>query len=89
MPRSLTGRIVLVVVLPLVATWLAMALALAVILASLHADVTRSSLADIGQTLIVRFRDVAIDRELRAIVGEVREAVAGSGIDVHLLRAAG
>lgn len=89
MPRSLTGRIVLVVVLPLVATWLAMALALAVILASLHADVTRSSLADIGQTLIVRFRDVAIDRELRAIVGEVREAVAGSGIDVHLLRADG
>ena len=89
MPRSLTGRIVLVVVLPLVAAWLAMALALAVILASLHADVTKSSLADIGQTLIVRFRDAAIDRELRAIVTEVREAVAGSGIDVHLLRADG
>ena len=89
MPRSLTGRIVLVVVLPLVAAWVAMALALAVILASLHADVTKSSLADIGQTLIVRFRNVALDRELRAIVGEVREAVAGSGIEVHLLRADG
>ena len=89
MPRSLTGRIVLVVVVPLVAAWLAMALALAVILASLHADVTKSTLADIGQTLIVRFRNVALDRELRAIVGEVREAVAGSGIEVHLLRGDG
>ena len=46
MPRSLTGRIVLVVVVPLVAAWLAMALALAVILASLHADVTKSTLAE-------------------------------------------
>ena len=89
MPRSLTGRIVLVVVLPLIAAWLAMSLALTVILASLHADATKSSLADIGQTLVVRFRNVAVDRELRTIVAEVREAVAGSGIDVHLLRADG
>jgi hypothetical protein len=40
MPRNLTGRIVLVVVLPLVAAWLAMGLALTVILATLHADAT-------------------------------------------------
>ncbi len=66
-----------------------MGLALTVVLASLHADATRSALADIGQTLIVRFRDGAPDRELRTIVAEVREAVAGSGIDVHLLRADG
>jgi signal transduction histidine kinase len=89
MPRNLTGRIVLVVVLPLVAAWLAMGLALTVILATLHADATKSALADIGQTLIVRFRNAALDRELRAIVGEVREGVAGRGIEVHLLRADG
>lgn len=89
MPRSLTGRIVLVVALPLIAAWLAMGLALTVILASLHADATKSSLADIGQTLIVRFRNAALDRELRALVADVRDAVAGSGIEVHLLRADG
>ena len=89
MPRNLTGRTVLVVILPLIAAWLAMGLALTVILASLHADATKSSLADIGQTLIVRFRPAALDRELRAIVAEVREAVAGSGIEAHLLRADG
>jgi signal transduction histidine kinase len=89
MPRNLTGRTVLVVILPLIAAWLAMSLALTVILASLHADATKSSLADIGQTLIVRFRAAAPDRELRAIVAEVREAVSGSGIEVHLLRADG
>ena len=89
MPRNLTGRIVLVVVLPLMAAWLAMGLALTVILATLHADATKSALADIGQTLIVRFRNAALDRELRAIVGEVREGVTGRGIEVHLLRADG
>ena len=89
MPRSLTGRIVLVVALPLIAAWLAMGLALTLVLASLHSDAAKSSLADIGQTLVVRFRTVALDRELRAVVAEVRDAVAGSGIDVHLLRANG
>jgi signal transduction histidine kinase len=89
MPRSLTGRIVLVVVLPLVAAWLAMGLALTVILASLHADATKSSLADIGQTLIVRFRNAALDQDLRAVVAEVRESVAGSGTEVQILRANG
>jgi signal transduction histidine kinase len=89
MPRSLSGRIVLVVVLPLIAAWLAMALALNVILASLHADATTAALADVGQTLIVRFRTVAPDRELRMIVAEIREAVAGTGTGVHLLRADG
>lgn len=89
MPRSLTGRIVLVVALPILAAWLAMGLALTVILASLHADATKSSLADIGQTLVVRFRNAAPDRELRTVVTEVREAVAGRGIGVHLLRADG
>lgn len=89
MPRSLSGRIVLVVVLPLLAAWLAMALAMTVILATLHADETKSKLADVGQTLIVRFRSAALDRELRMIVGEVREAIADSGTEIHLLRADG
>lgn len=89
MPRSLTGRIVLVVVLPLVAAWLAMVLALGLILTNLHADATRSLLADYGQTVVARFRTAVLDRDLRAIVAEVREAVAGSGTEVHLLRADG
>lgn len=89
MPRSLTGRIVLVVVLPLVVAWLAMVLALGLILTNLHADSTKSSLADIGQTVVFRFRNATLDRELRAMVNDVREAVAGSGIGVQLLRADG
>lgn len=89
MLRSLTGRIVLVVVLPILAAWLAMGLTLTVILGTLHADATTSSLADIGQTLVVRFRNAAPDGELRALVSEVRSAVVGSGIDVQVLRADG
>ena len=89
MPRSLTGRIVLVVVLPILAAWLAMGLTLTVILGTLHADATISSLADIGQTLVVRFRNAALDGELRALVSEVGDAVAGSGISVQVLRADG
>jgi signal transduction histidine kinase len=88
-PRSLTGRIVLVVVLPIVAAWLAMGLTLTVILATLHADATKSSLADIGQTLVVQFRSVVLDRDLRALVSNVRDAVAGSDISVQVLRADG
>ena len=89
MPRSLTGRIILVVVLPILAAWLAMGLALTVILGNLHADAARSSLADIGQTLIVRFRTAVLDRDLRALVGEIRDAVANTEISVHVLRADG
>lgn len=89
MPRSLTGRIVAVVVLPIIAAWLAMTLALTVALANLHQDATKATLADVGQALIVQFRNAALDRELRAVLAEVRQSVAGRGIDVQLLRADG
>jgi hypothetical protein len=72
-PRSLTGRIVLVVVLPILAAWLAMGLALTVILGNLHADATRSSLGDIGQTLVARFRNAVLDRDLRTLISEVQD----------------
>jgi signal transduction histidine kinase len=88
-PRSLTGRIVLVVVLPILAAWLAMGLTLTVVLGNLHADAVKSSLADIGQTLVVRFRTAVLDRDLRTLVGEVRDAVADTDISVHVLRADG
>jgi signal transduction histidine kinase len=88
-PRSLTGRIVLVVILPILAAWLAMGLALIVILGNLHADATKSSLGDIGQTLVARFRNAVLDRDLRTLVGEVRDAVAGTDISVQVLRADG
>jgi signal transduction histidine kinase len=86
MPRSLTGRIVLAIAVTTVAVWVAMGLSLIVILSTLHANATKSSLADIGQTLVVRFRTAALDGEVRTIVTEVREAVAGSGIAVDVLR---
>lgn len=89
MPRSLTGRIVLVVVLPILAAWLAMGLTLTVILGTLEADATKSTLADFGQTLVVRFRNVALDADLRGLVSELRDAVSGSGISVQVLRADG
>ena len=89
MPRSLTGRIVLVVVLPILAAWLAMGLTLAVILGNLHADATKSSLGDIGQTLVARFRNAVLDRDLRSLVGEVKDAVADTDISVQVLRADG
>jgi hypothetical protein len=62
MPRSLTGRMIAVVVVPLIAAWLAMALVLTVVLARLHADAITSALADTGQTLDVQFRTSAADR---------------------------
>jgi signal transduction histidine kinase len=88
-PRSLTGRIVLVVVLPIFAAWLAMGLTLTLVLGNLHADATKSALADIGQTLVVRFRDAVLDRDLRTLVGEVRDAVADTDISVQVLQADG
>ncbi len=89
MPRSLTARIVLVVVLPILAAWLAMGLTLTVILGTLHADATKSSLADFGQTLVVQFRTAVLDRDLRTLVSEIRDAVADSDISVQVLRADG
>ena len=89
MPRSLTGRIVLVVVLPILAAWLAMGLTLTVILANLHADSTKASLADIGQTLVVQFRSAVLDRDLRTLVSQIRDAVADTDISVQVLRADG
>jgi two-component system OmpR family sensor kinase len=87
--RSLTSRIVLVVVLPIVAAWLAMGLTLTVILGNLHADATKASLADIGQTLVVQFRSAVLDRDVRVLVNEVRDAVADTDISVQVLRADG
>lgn len=89
MPRSLTGRIILVVVLPILAAWLAMGLTLTLILGNLHADAAKASLGDIGQTLVARFRDAVLDRDLRTLVGEVRDAVADTDISVQVLRGDG
>ncbi len=89
MPRSLTGRIVLVVVLPILAAWLAMGLTLTIILGTLHADATKSSLADFGQTLVAQFRGAVLDRDLRALVSQVRSSVADTDISVEVLRADG
>jgi signal transduction histidine kinase len=85
----LTGRIVLVVALPILAAWLAVGATLTVILGNLHADTAKASLGDIGQTLVVRFRDAVLDRDLRALVSEIRDAVSDTDISVQVLRADG
>jgi signal transduction histidine kinase len=84
-PRSLSGRIVLALVVLSVSTWLAIGATLFVVLRGLHADATTSLLADISQTFIVRFRNTAADGAVRQIVGEINEGVAGRGITVHLI----
>src|SRR5260221_1463714 len=66
-----------------------MGLTLTLVLGNLHADATKSALADIGQTLVVRFRDAVLDRDLRTLVGEVRDAVADTDISVQVLQADG
>jgi signal transduction histidine kinase len=87
-PRSLAGRIVAAFVVLALAAWLAIGATMFVILRDLDAKTTTSTLADISQTILVRFsnNNVAL-RELQAVIDEVRTGVAG--VTVHVLRANG
>jgi signal transduction histidine kinase len=84
-PASLTGRIVGAFALLAIALWLAIGATMFVVLRGLHADATSSSLADIAQTLAVRIRAAAVDREVRQVVNQIRNEVAGSGVTIQLL----
>jgi two-component system sensor histidine kinase BaeS len=88
-PASLTGRIVGAFALLAIALWLAIGATMFVVLRGLHADATSSSLADIAQTLAVRIRAAAVDREVRQVVNQIRNEVAGSGVTIQLLASDG
>jgi signal transduction histidine kinase len=88
-PRSLTGRIVAAFVILSVAGWLAIGATLIVVLRELHAESTTSALGDVGQTITFRFRTAAADRELRQVINDIRDEVAGSASTVHVVRANG
>jgi signal transduction histidine kinase len=84
-PRSLTGRILVAFAAVSVALWLTIGGTLFVVLRGLHAEATTGALADTAQTLIVRFRGGIANREIRAIVAEIHDAVAQSGTTVHVI----
>jgi len=88
-PASLTGRIVGAFALLAVALWIAIGATMFVALRGLHADATSSSLADIAQTLAVRIRGAVVDRDVRAVVNQIRSEVAGGGVTVQLLMSDG
>jgi hypothetical protein len=88
-PASLTGRIVGAFALLAIALWLAIGATMFVVLRGLHADATSSSLADIAQTFAVRIRAAAVDREVRQVVNQIRNEVAGSGVTIQLLASDG
>lgn len=89
MPASLTGRIVGAFAVLALALWLAIGGAMFVVLRGLHSEATSSGLADIAQTFAVRLRGAVIDREVRTLVGQVRNEVSGRAITIHLLSADG
>ena len=88
-PRSLGARIVAAFVVLALAAWLAIGATMFVILRGLDATATTSALADISQTFLVRFSNTAGQRDLQAIVAEIRSGVADSGTTIHVLRANG
>jgi signal transduction histidine kinase len=88
-PRSLGARIVAAFVVLALAAWLAIGATMFVILRGLDANATTSALADISQTFLVRFSNTVAQRDLQAIVAEIRTGVADSGITIHVLRANG
>jgi len=88
-PRSLTGRIVAAFVILALAAWLAIGATMFVILRGLDEGATTSALADISQTFLVRFSNGLAQRDLQAIVAEIRAGVTDSGITIHVLRANG
>ena len=79
MPASLTGRIVAAFALLAIVLWLAIGATMFVVLRGLHAEATSSALADIAQTLAVRFRSAVVDREVGRVVNQIRDEVAGTG----------
>lgn len=60
-----------------------------VVLRGLHADATTSSLADISQTFLARFRTAVAVRDVRAAVTDIRDSIASEDITLHVISADG
>jgi signal transduction histidine kinase len=88
-PASLSGRIVAAFGLLAVALWLAIGATMFVVLRGLHADARSSALADIAQTFAVRLRGAVGGGDVRAVIVQIRNDIAGGDVTVHLLAADG
>jgi signal transduction histidine kinase len=88
-PARIRGRIVGTIALLAVVLWLAIGATLFVALRTMHAEETSSRLADIAQTFAVRVRAAVVDREVRAVIAQIRTDVADDEITVHVLTSAG
>ncbi|HEY8988872.1 MAG TPA: HAMP domain-containing sensor histidine kinase [Candidatus Limnocylindrales bacterium] len=89
MPASLSGRIVAAFGLLAVALWLAIGATMFVVLRGLHAEARSSALADIAQTFAVRLRGAVGGGDVRAVIVQIRNDIAGGDVTVHLLAADG
>ncbi len=90
MPRALSWRIGLAFVVLAIATWIAIGGALFVVLRSLHADATYSTLTDVATPLVAQARGVlAANGDVRSVLGDLREQVQASGYAVSLVTANG
>lgn len=89
MPASLSGRIVAAFGLLAIALWLAIGATMFVVLRGLHAEARSSALADIAQTFAVRLRGAVGGGDVRAVIVQIRNDIAGGDVTVHLLAADG
>jgi two-component system sensor histidine kinase BaeS len=88
-PASLSGRIVAAFGLLAIALWLAIGATMFVVLRGLHAEARSSALADIAQTFAVRLRGAVGGGDVRAVIVQIRNDIAGGDVTVHLLAADG
>lgn len=89
MPASLSGRIVAAFGLLAISLWLAIGATMFVVLRGLHAEARSSALADIAQTFAVRLRGAVGGGDVRAVIVQIRNDIAGGDVTVHLLAADG
>jgi len=88
-PASLSGRIVAAFGLLAISLWLAIGATMFVVLRGLHAEARSSALADIAQTFAVRLRGAVGGGDVRAVIVQIRNDIAGGDVTVHLLAADG
>ena len=89
MPRSLGGRLVAAFVALSLVTLVAVGGALFVVLRGLHADATTASLEDLAGSVVPQVRQAIGSGDLRGTIADVRDTLAGRGIDVMVIGADG
>lgn len=89
MPRSLSRRIVLAIIVFAAATWLAIGATLFVVLRTLHTDATTARLSDSVAPLANQVRQSLADGDARTILAALRAQVAGTDYGLYVLTADG